>query len=626
MFEAPKDLAPPWDALARRTSARLAGFGQSVTMPAPSRDAISVGDAVVQTGPAMEVETATFSTFGFQNFSQEQHEFSSIGYPPLRPSFDHALYKTRTGAGVFSEYLNFSLGTQSVSLGTSTAVYELDPAGIWVSSRSPTSPDTVSLSSKPGETVQGFFAPRFRGAFGGFGFDTPWQATASTFANHYGAGNFPPFSGTITLSDPCTWADLEAQSARVLSEGFSTGASPSWGSAIASSSGSGATDGTRWMAKQVARFRFSARPYRQKIVWAEVTRQNNAGVHLGPSDSGFMPTQTRARRELTEPLDRPYFDEWGAWSPTDLRWSDAGERLLRWAYASWLQRTLFLYGRSFADTEAGYDPRIMATRFRVLVDSTESGLTARVTLSINSGSEVLDLPVTSGETETVERVATANPNNTTHFCRIISVTVWRGTNEVPEIASNIVFRQRRALRIAGHAALDGSDTFMVPRRYRVETRTMEYGLAATLTNGAQFDSGQSFQVAVTGEARLSVVREYHPTTGAAKWDASAFREGEVIERSGSFNGLAWVPPWQLSLNGPPTTSTATVLERVAALAETPQLAQPIDANGLNAEGAILASIERSETIDAGATGEWHTLDCAVRGAGVFIEDLQAVRL
>jgi len=658
MPDYPEDIRPPFSFYRRVENwVRLASFDSfSPQRPDPSlRANVATSPQSSVVAANVQRQRAAFAAYGVRPFTRGNYIYVNGA---LETGYDLALYKTRTGAGYYKRYVpplaKTFLGSLTVSYSLVGGQWKADVPNVdegYVFDDGGGAPSPVCDESEyVGVSPSGMslVEPSFWHSFSASIINVFWEATSSTEVGpRPGYAKFDVFSvcpdstATITLSDACTWEDVATESEKVLTDGYGTYDYGDYPQAVAYNTGSGASDGTRYMRKVVGRYRVLPAAYRRRVYWREVTRQNNAGFTRVIEGSSpipeFSPQTTLRRTELSEPISRPYYDEFGGWAPADLRWEDVtSEKLWRWN-ANSSNEPLYLYGVVSGSLvgEQGWDgPVVFATRLRVQVPSHDSALVARVVVlsppppgEVDYASETVDLPITSGLSSVLERVAPDWPLE--NYLRLGSVTILRGGEPDAPLtaAARVRYRQRQLLRVAGFPALDGTDELMAPKRYRVETRVTEWGLDATVTNGSDYDSGLQYQMPATGSARLETRKAYNLTTGAPEWTGEF---GEIVERVGSFAGLPWLPASHVSV--PSTPLTATLSEVATALSPTYQLLVPLDANAPrfgaadSLPGAELASVSREEVVEAGEYGVWHDVNCPVRGAAVFIEDLGAVRL
>lgn len=613
----------------------------------------------VNVSTGFQSQRALFTAYGFAPFTADDYEFGP-SFPDI-PDYDLALYKTRTGSGPLRLYEQNGERLSIWSLGTGSYTYERQffvGAFRWLPLLSPVDTedaytdgpdsgffgvcDESNFANHEGVSAV-TYSPFFDYPSSGPGFGDPdhalWLTTSSTVAvtnpDHEPYDGFatymcPGSDATLTLSNPCTWADIEAQAARAATEGYDEydyGES----NAVSYNTGDGDADGTRHMWKRVGRYRINSGDTRRRVTWREVTRRNIArsSTSIDMSTDFFAPSLTLSSRVLTEPISLPYYDEWGAWSPSDLRWDEAEDRVMAWGVPTSIALILIGVDSSLGASdlpELGWSatPRAFACRLRVEQTGTpEAGLVVRVRLRHVSTSSVstfedVDLAMTEGVSATLERIAaTVDELTSPARLQVETVAILRAGEPVTDVGWRLIYRPRRILKLAGHAAYDGSDTLIAPVRYRVETLITEWGLNATTSNGSEYDAGKRYQVAATGSARLESVKTWNLTLAQPEWVGEP---GVVVERAGSFNGLNWFRANHENITH--TVVTATERSRTIALTATPQLRAPLDLSQPHVLGEELSAVERDEVVEAGAAGVWRDVNCAVRGAGVFLEDVR----
>jgi hypothetical protein len=568
----------------------------------------AVGGTSETTAAFFQSRTVTFQAWGFEAFTPDNHDIR----PPV-PGLadDYKLYKTWTSAGTNRRVPPFtSYYEHWVAGGAQTHPGLVWTGTVWGLGALPTG-DTLEryedgsgcalsgwtfVSSTPGR-----YEPSFRADVGdGRHWTTTDGLTATRPADCSGA----VFS--VTLSDPCTWADCYARAQAAAASGtigpLGNGEGPV-ASNSADASGGGADD--RWAFSMAGRYRLnlSPVPYARRARWKEVTRRNR--MRVVPDNTGGYYVTNRTTT-LTEPITHPYYDEFGAWSPSDLRWSATAEKQYRYRRDTQGTGNIQLVGPgSFANL-------VWATRVRgVLADKSEwvSGMKLR----LQTGAGNIDLPISADGETPIHEVALAAMTDTDYlyFARVIDAA---GT-ELPKVGFRVLYRQRRRLWIAGHAALDGTSTDLVPIRFRVET-------VATVRN-VQNKAADHWPC--VGTATLTTVRAYSAITGLPEWDSATI--GTVTVKTGTCNGIVNVFHSHGTGSGLVTT-TLTPSERIQSrtLPTNWYLDRPVALDEPDPEGDILAEVERTDVVPANALGADYYVASAVRGASVFLEAATVVRM
>lgn len=659
----PPELDPPWSRVRRGGIGYLASFEANRNEhPLPHREAHQVRTVNLAASSHVELERARFAAFGWRPFTKD--EFYRHGELPDVPS-DLARYKTRVGTGVLK---TVGSGLTKVELGTSTYAGYVKSAGHWVVS-TPTYGDATYSFTDDGESFPGhpcdegswanqagpfYDFPIIPSFYYSLPFGTPndawWHASSSTEVGknpdwEEDGSVCPDSNATMTLTDKCVWDDLVSESNKVLVEGYDSSVSDGYTPAIAWNTGDGASDGTLYMTKTRGRYRFSAAPYRRLIRWREVTRKNNANVE---------PELIRRATELSGPIAKPYYDEFGAWSPSDLSWEDVMERTINWAHAHGVngQLPLILCGwASLGNDEPLHWEGIVviyATKLRFYVETEESAaVQIRATIWDGAETSTVTLDVVDRVSAELDFVLAGEEGTDVRELHVVEVLV---AGEVrSDIVAKVCFRQRRRIKTAGHPARDGSDSFWSPHRYRVQTETSEWGMNCVNGRGGDWDAGRRFQTPCVGTARLVTEKAYNLTNGEPEWDIfSSNTLGIMRDRVGTFAGVRWLPlrhgdsagviEWILT---GPVQEDATTLIFERPLPATDQLMVPVDANvpamyfaystptlidDGDLRGELVSSVNQSEIVEAGEPSAWRVVDCSMRGAAVTLELLSAIRI
>jgi hypothetical protein len=664
MPNAPIDLAPAFAQPRLDNVHRLASFNSySPQRPAPSKEATEQKFRSLSSSVAVQIQRAAFMAFGVEPFVQGSGTVGGGWRPPI--PYDLSLYKTRTGAGTFRRVqdgvlANWTLGGAAIHPGYALA------SGTWAPGALPNVDSYMEYSSEDSidfveacdlanyETVTGPYTGLILPTnYAWLGPNSWWTYSDST---HAGINpDYEPYDGTdfvclsasdatVVLSSPCTWADVETASAGVLTLGYGTYDYGEFPYAVAYNSGDGDSDGTKHMRLVRGRYRFSSVAYRRRVTWKEVTRRNNAGTSAVAYQGGLIPqlTASKVSTALSGALALPYFDEFGAWAPDDLQWEQAGYKQHVWAYPDEAGAALILFGVDSTNPVSDWPwesvVRTFATRARIKVESELSDLSVRLTVQTGYDEEgptytTVDSPVVDGWSGEVDFVAEEEPSNE-YFNVLTGVQVLLDGEPVV-VPTRVTYKSRRVLLISGFPSMDGTSTFMEPVRYATETKISEWGINATTSNGADYAAGYRYEVSVTGTARLETKMEYDAATGRPSWTWMGDQPGTVVEASGSFNGLAWMPSQHATISGSPTTDTGVLREKLTSVPVTAKFTEPLDANCPSTgwtggstllKGEVLSSVSKSEIIEAGAAGVWHDTICSERGAAVFLEDTAGFRI
>lgn len=645
----PGDLAAPFNPQ-RNADGVLPHAGRAsfalntANQPRPSREAqTAVSAFTVSSDIDLHSKSLRIGAWGYRPFS-DAYEYDYL-YTPLTLPYDLALYKQRAGAGSIIQPYSPSTVTD---LGSATHPgYVINVSGFWAVGALPQCDTEKTYDDGPaGEDYGGgdecdvstwgpvtatgstYVYPSFRG-YSYTTLATPfWAPTSNTFAERnpaYVPEDFespcPGSDQSVTLSSPCVWADLVATAGTVMASSVDAVTSPGfvWGN---TGDEAGGTDGTRYMAKTVGFYRWqnrhATRPVR--IAWRETVRKNTLSTLSGLSSGSTDARRTKlARTELTEPMLTPYYDEWGAWAPGNWLWEDAGWRQFNWAVLPGLGGSLG-DPRELVNGDTG-GGRPLGSRMRVMLFApAPAGTIARVTLQLGPGAtpEVNDLPIAEGErfSTVLERTLVGAWSGSAQLVRVGSVAIYIDGALAPSSVGFVsLVQQRRALRIAGHAALISGDQLGVPARWRVKTRRTEWQVLATTSNGPEHDAGHAYQLAVTGEASLETVEAFDAATGEAL-PMTTTRDGEL-------NGEEWNPlgGHASSVSGTPTvTNTETLSESVSTPAATSQFLRPVGRDEPDPNGEVLSFTDHVEDVPAASYGAWNAVNPSTRGASVFIEN------
>lgn len=666
----PNDLLPPWERRAESAGEgvgkRLASFaGPKVGTPLPT------GFAPGPARQARQERTRALPSYSAPTdlATSWDDDYTNFVAPGLGLEAwdqyrwtDPKIYKKRTGVGaIWRPGIGTPYTLSRIVLGEIEAAggYYYDPSagpGAWRYNGALGTPDTITVWTKDGEGFPSpvcdpdsyttsstgpygdVVSPDFASAF--------WEATTATIATlalpaGYDRDSLPwsdyfwwqlyceDTGATITLSEPVTWADLAAYDVSDPTQrlGMNAGNVNIRFSGCAFSTGTGGSDGTKWMVRQLMRYRvYNPHPEPRTLIWRETLRRNGLA-------GGAAWTSSLIQEENLDLIARPYLDEWGAWAPGDYAWEAVRTKLWLWSPRSYLtdyvenglgglagstaspQFWLFDrrgFGAAGPSGAGAFPPWVTEIRFRCTHPNAATVLERLFTFPIPSytpGQTLTHRALTNGLTAPlVYDASLLTPQGAAVIGESLAYTAAGAV--IPGAKVEILYRQRRRCNAAtpGWMPFKVGSAIIPPHTWYARRRyTQEQGYDHT---GPGVDADETYSSSAT---RRIVAERVWSLDGERGPLAVLEQSGEPADTR-AYDGLFVEPNDEDNLTGAPISGVTAVLYQVTGTVPTsPRLDRVVDYDWpANEKPIVSETVITEEDVPAMGYGIWRLLE-APRG-------------